>query len=162
MGAPALAIVLGVANRRELEQLQRSAAGPAGLARRARAVLLIADGLDGVAVAERTGYTAVQVSRIRHRFAREGLAGLRDRPRSGRPRVYGQKIRAKVVALTLKTPPEGLTHWSTRELARTVGLSRETVRRIWRDHALQPHRSLTFKFTNDPRAAEKIEDIVGL
>jgi len=162
MGAPGLAIVLGAADRRGLEQLQRSAAGPAGLARRARAVLLIANGLDGVAVAERTGYTPVQVSRIRHRFAREGLAGLGDRSRSGRPRVYGQKIRAKVVALTLKTPPEGLTHWSTRELARTVGLSRETVRRIWHDHALQPHRSETFKFSNDPRAAEKIEDICGL
>ncbi len=162
MGAPALAIVLGEADRKELEHLQRSAAGPAGLARRARAVLLIADGVDGVGVAERTGYTAVQVSRIRHRFAREGLAGLRDRPRSGRPRVYGQKTRAKVVALTLASPPAGLTHWSTRELARKVGLSRETVRRIWRDHALQPHRSETFKFTDDPRAAEKIEDICGL
>ncbi len=162
MGAPALAIVLGEADRRELERLQRASAGPAGLARRARTVLLIADGLDGVAVAERTGYTPVQVSRIRHRFAREGLAGLHDRPRSGRPRVYGQKTRAKVVALTLKTPPAGQTHWSTRDLAKEVGLSRETVRRIWHDHALQPHRSQTFKFTNDPRAAEKIEDICGL
>jgi len=104
----------------------------------------------------------VQVSRIRHRFAREGLAGLQDRPRSGRPRVYGPRTRAKVVALTLKTPPAGQTHWSTRDLAKEVGLSRETVRRIWRDHALQPHRSETFKFTDDPRAAEKIEDICGL
>ena len=162
MGAPALSIVLGEADRKELERLQRAAAGPAGLARRARVVLLIADGMGGVQVAERTAYTPVQVSRIRHRFAREGLAGLRDRPRSGRPRVYGQKTRAKVVALTLKSPPEGLSHWSTRELARKVGLSRETVRRIWHDHALQPHRSETFKFTNDPRAEEKIEDIVGL
>jgi transposase len=125
-------------------------------------VLLIAEGMGGVGVAERTGYTPVQVSRIRHRFVRERLAGLRDRPRSGRPRVYGQRTRAKVVALTLKSPPQGLTHWSTRELARKVGLSRETVRRIWKTHALQPHRSQTFKFTNDPRAAEKIEDIVGL
>lgn len=162
MAAPALAIVLGEADRTELERLKRSAAGPAGPARRARVVLLVADGMGGVEVARRTGYTPVQVSRIRHRFAREGLAGLRDRPRSGRPRLYGQKVRAKVVALTLASPPEGLTHWSTRELARTVGTSRETVRRIWHDHALQPHRSETFKFTNDPRAAEKIEDIVGL
>lgn len=162
MAAPALAIVLTETDRKELERLQRSAAAPAGLARRARAVLLIADGMGGVQVAERTGYTAVQVSRIRHRFAREGLRGLRDRPRSGRPRVYGDRTRAKVVALTLKPPPAGLSHWSTRELARKVGLSSETVRRIWHDHALQPHRSETFKFTSDPRAAEKIEEIVGL
>src|SRR3990170_3839833 len=162
MAAPALAIVLTETDRKELERLQRSAAAPAGLARRARAVLLIADGMGGVQVAERTGYTAVQVSRIRHRFAREGLRGLRDRPRSGRPRVYGDRTRAKVVALTLKPPPAGLSHWSTRELARKVGLSSETVRRIWHDHALQPHRSETFKFTSDPRAAEKIVEIVGL
>ena len=162
MAAPALAIVLRAADRSGLERLQRAAAGPAGLARRARVVLLIADGLGGVQVAERTGYTPVQVSRIRHRFAREGLAGLRDRPRSGRPPVYGPKTRAKVIALTLKAPPAGVSHWSTRELARKVGLSAETVRRIWHDHALQPHRSETFKFTDDPRAAEKIEDIVGL
>ncbi len=162
MAAPALAIVLKESDRRALEHLQRAAAGPAGLARRARVVLLISGGLGGVQVAERTGYTPVQVSRIRHRFAREGLAGLRDRARSGRPPVYGQRTRARVVALTLKPPPAGQTHWSTRDLAKEVGLSRETVRRIWHDHALQPHRSETFKFTADPRAAEKIEDIVGL
>src|SRR6266545_460086 len=162
MAAPALAIVLKESDRRALEHLQRAAAGPAGLARRARVVLLISGGLGWVQVAERTGYTPVQVSRIRHRFAREGLAGLRDRARSGRPPVYGQRTRARVVALTLKPPPAGQTHWSTRDLAKEVGLSRETVRRIWHDHALQPHRSETFKFTADPRAAEKIEDIVGL
>ncbi len=162
MAAPALPIVLTDTDRRELERLQRAASEPAGVARRARVVLLIADGLGGVETAERTGYSPVQVSRIRHRFARDGLGGLADRPRSGRPRVYGERTRARVVALTLKSPPEGLTHWSTRELARKVGLSSETVRRIWHDHALQPQRSETFKFTNDPQAAEKIEDIVGL
>lgn len=162
MAARALAIVLGDADRNELERLQRASAAPAGVARRARVVLLMAGGIGGVEVARRTGYTPVQVSRIRHRFAREGPAGLRDRPRSGRPRVYGPRVRAKVVALTLKPPPEGQTHWSTRDLAKEVGLSAETVRRIWHDHALQPHRSETFKFTADPHAAEKIEDIVGL
>lgn len=163
MAAPALAIILSDTDRGELERLQRASAGPAGLARRARAVLLIAAGLGGVEVARRTGYSPVQVSRIRHRFAGGGgVAALADRPRSGRPRVYGAKTRAKVVALTLASPPQGLTHWSTRELARKVGLSHATVHRIWKAHALQPHRSQTFKFTNDPRAAEKIEDVVGV
>lgn len=162
MAAPALAIDLSAEERQELERLQRASAAPAGTARRARVILLVAAGRGGTEVAERTGYTPVQVSRIRHRFARERLAGLADRPRSGRPRVYGERMRAKVVALTLKPPPEGQTHWSTRDLAKETGLSHETVRRIWRDHALQPHRSETFKFTSDPRAAEKIEQIVGL
>ena len=162
MAAPALAIVLNEADRSELERLQRASSGPAGLGRRARTVLLIALGLSGVEVAERTGYTPVQVSRIRHRFAADGVAALADRPRSGRPRVHGARTRARVVALTLKPPPKGQTHWSTRDLARQVGLSHATVHRIWREHALQPHRSETFKFTSDPRAAEKIEDVVGV
>jgi transposase len=162
VAAPALAIVLGDADRSELERLQRASAARAGPARRARAVLLIAQGLSGVAVAERTGYTPVQVSRIRHRFALEGLAGLADRPRSGRPPQVSARVRARVVALTLKAPPAGLSHWSTRELARQVGLSHATVHRIWQAHALAPHRSETFKFTSDPRAEEKITDVVGL
>ncbi|HAL25876.1 MAG TPA: IS630 family transposase, partial [Chloroflexi bacterium] len=85
MGAVALSLTLSESDRAELERLQRASAGPAGLARRARAVLLIAAGRSGVEVAERTGYTPVQVSRIRHRFAHEGLGGLADRKRSGRP-----------------------------------------------------------------------------
>jgi transposase len=102
------------------------------------------------------------VSRIRHRFAAERLAGVADRPRSGRPPEISARTRARVVALTLKPPPKGLSHWSTRELAKKVGLSHASVHRIWQDHALQPHRSQTFKFTDDPRAEEKIADVVGL
>ena len=69
---------------------------------------------------------------------------------------------AQVVALTLQSPPPGLTHSSTRELARRVGLSYAMVHRIWQAHALQPHRVETFKFTTDPAAEDKIRDIVGL
>ncbi len=162
MAAPALALVLSDADRQELERLQRASAGRAGPARRARVVLLLAAGLAGTAVAERTGYTPVQVSRIRHRFAQERLGGLVDRPRSGRPPEISARKRAQVIARTLQTPPAGLSHWSTREVARTVGLSHATVHRIWQAHALQPHRSLTFKFTSDPAAEEKITDVVGL
>lgn len=160
--ARARAITLSDEDRAELERLQRATSAPAGVARRARAVLLMDSGLSGVAVAERTGYTTVQVSRIRQRFAAEGLAGLADRPRSGRPPVISERTRARVVALTLKPPPRGVSHWSVRELARVVGLSHATVHRIWQAHALQPHRSETFKFTSDPAAEEKIADIVGL
>jgi len=160
--ARARAIVLNDQDRSELERLQRASAAPAGLVRRARAILLMVSGLSGVEVAERTGYTAVQVSRIRSRFAAEGVAGLADKARSGRPPEISARTRARVVALTLRAPPAGVSHWSARELARKVGLSHATVHRIWQAHALQPHRSETFKFTNDPMAEEKIADIVGL
>lgn len=157
-------IVLAADERTELERLVRASSTPAGLSRRARAVVLMADGMPSVEIARRVGYTPIQISRLRRRFAEERVGGLHDRPRPGRPHtVTAQKI-ARVVALTLRGPPKrsGLTHWTTRELARRVGISYGTVHRIWRAHRLQPHRVETFKFTTDPAAEEKIRDIVGL
>lgn len=150
------------ADRSELTRMQRSSSVPAGLSRRARAVLLMAEAISGAEVARRTGYTVVQISRLRRRFAEEGLAGLADRPRSGRPPTISARKRAQIVAKTLKPPGPGLSHWSTRELAATVGVSHTTVHRIWQAHDLQPHRIETFKFSTDPAAEEKIHDVVGL
>jgi len=162
MAAAARPLDLSETERHELRALERRPSSPAGLARRARVVLLMAQGESGVAVATRTGYTPVQISRIRRRFAEERLAGLQERARSGRPPEISARKRAEVVALTLKAPPPGITHWSTRDLARRVGLSHSTVHRIWQAHALKPHRLQSFKFTRDPKAAEKIADVVGL
>jgi transposase len=155
-------LALDAVDREELRRLQRSPSTPAGISRRARAVLLMAEGVAGTEIARLTGYTPVQVSRIRRRFAASGIEGLRDKPRSGRPRQITEAKSARIVALTLKTPPAGLTHWSTRELAQRVGVSHMTVHRLWQAHALQPHRIETFKFSTDPRAEEKIRDVVGL
>lgn len=155
-------IVLGKADRAELERIQRSSSAPAGLSRRARVVLLMADNVSGAEVARMTGYTVVQISRLRRRFAEEGLAGLEDKPRSGRPPSITARKRAQIVALTLKSPGSGLSHWSSRELANQVGVSHTTVHRIWQAHDLQPHRIETFKFSADPLAEEKIHDVVGL
>jgi transposase len=155
-------LALGQADREELQRLQRSPSTPAGLSRRARAVLLMADAVTGTEIARLTGYTPVQVSRIRRRFGEEGIEGLRDKPRSGRPAKITEAKGARIVALTLKAPPKGLSHWSTRELAERVGVSHMSVHRLWRAHALKPHRLETFKFTTDPNAEEKIRDVVGL
>jgi DNA-binding CsgD family transcriptional regulator len=99
-------IVVNEADRAELERWQRASSTPVGLSRRARAILLMAQGLSGVDIAERIGYTIVQVSRIRRRFAQGGVAGLPDRPKSGRPPTVTARKRARVVALTLKPPPQ--------------------------------------------------------
>ena len=155
-------IAVSAADRHELERLHRAPSTPSGLSRRARAVLLMAQGMAGVDIAERVGYTVVQVSRLRRRFADHGVAGLQDRPRSGRPPTITARKRAQIVALTLKPPAAGLTHWSTRDLARQAGVSHGTVHRIWRAHALKPHQVSTFKFTTDPEAEAKIYDVVGL
>lgn len=155
-------IVLLNEERRELEKLLRSQTSASGLVRRARAVLLMAEGQSGTEVARLTGYTPVQVSRIRRRFSEERASGLRDKPRSGRPRAIGPKKTAEIVAMTLQQPAEGLTHWSTRELAEKAGVSHTTVHRIWKAHDLQPHRLQTFKFSRDPQLEERITDVIGL
>jgi transposase len=68
----------------------------------------------------------------------------------------------KVVAQTLESKPRGATQWSTRSLAKRVGLSRSTVSRIWRAFGLRPHRVETFKLSKDPLLVPKVRDIVGL
>jgi transposase len=163
MATIARPLMLSEDERHALVGLQRAPSVPAGVARRARAVLLMADAVSGVEVARLTGYTTVQVSRIRQRFCQERLAGLEDRPRSGRPPSVTKRTTARVVALTLKPPPAGVTHWSTRDLADTIGgVSHTTIHRIWQAHALQPHRVETFKHSTDPNAETKIYDVVGL
>lgn len=162
MARPARKVVLNKPERKELERLRRASSAPAGVSRRAQAVLLMADGHSGVDVAQRTGYTDVQVSRIRRRFIKERVGGLNERSRPGQPRRATAAKIARVVNLTLKPPPKGLTHWSARDVADRTGLSHMTIHRIWRAHGLKPHRVETFKFTNDPDAEEKIRDIVGL
>ena len=153
---------LSESDRKELERLARSPSTVAGLSRRARAVLLMADRVVGTEIARLTDYTPVQISRIRRRFAEEGLNGLADKPRSGRPPRLTEAKRARIVTLTLKPPPAGLTHWSTREIAVRERVSHSTVHRIWKAHALQPHRVESFKFTADPKAEEKIYNVVSL
>lgn len=155
-------VVLGEADRAELERIQRSTSAKAGISRRARVLLLLSQNVSGAEVARMTGYTVVQISRLRRRFSEEGLAGLEDKPRSGRPTSIPARKRARVVALTLKPPGQGLSHWSSRELATEVGMSHTTVHRIWKAHDLKPHRIETFKFSTDPEAEDKIHDVVGL
>jgi transposase len=125
-------------------------------------VLLMAHGVSNVEIAKRIGYTAVQVSRIRRRYADGGVGGLHDRPKSGRPPTITARKRAHIVALTLKPPGGGVTHWTTRDLARATGVSHSTVHRLWQAHALKPHQVQTFKFTTDPEAEARIHDVVGL
>ena len=155
-------VSLKPSDRKELQRIFRSPSTPAGLSRRAHAVLLMSEDLSGVEVARRTGYTDVQVSRLRRRFVEQGIDGLQERPRPGRPRTITARHIARVVALTLKPPPKGLTHWTAREMARRTGLSYIAVHRIWKAHGLKPHRIETFKFSSDPDAEAKIRDIVGL
>src|ERR671912_361310 len=133
----------------------------AGLAQRARIVLLAGEGLSNTEIAARVGVSRPTVLHWRDRYVEGGLGALEDRKRSGRPRRVDA---AQVVAATLTPPPErlGVTHWSSRLLAAELGVGFATVARIWRDWDLQPWRVETFKFSTDPQLEAKVRDVVGL
>ena len=106
--------------------------------------------------------TAQTVSKWRNRFAQQRLDGLLDTPRPGAPRTINDAKVDAVIARTLESLPKNATHWSTRSMAREMGMSQTAVTRIWRAFGLQPHRQETFKLSTDPLFVEKVRDIVGL
>src|SRR3954470_3647692 len=132
-------------DREQLERWVRSSTIPGGLAQRARIVLLAADGVPNVVISERLGVSKPTVTSWRDRYRDGGIAALDDRARSGRPRTLDHR---EIVAATLKSPPAkfGVTHWSSRLLARHLKIGDATVARAWREYGIQPWRSETFKF----------------
>ena len=158
----AVRIELSDAERSELRARARRRKIARADAMRAEIVLLAADGMTNLAIAERLGITRVTVATWRRRFAAGRLDGLVDEPRPGAPRKIGDDKIAEVVTTTLETMPAAATHWSTRSMAKATGVSISTVHRIWRAFSLQPHRSETFKLSTDPLFVEKVRDIVGL
>ena len=150
------------AEREVLEQWARRPKTAQALAQRARIVLACATGAANTAVAARLGVTRQTVGKWRARFVSRRLDGLLDEPRPGAPRRISDAEVEAVVRETLESTPRDATHWSTRAMAARSGLSQTTVRRIWRAFALQPHRSETFKLSQDPLFVDKVRDIVGL
>jgi transposase len=149
------------ADREVLQSWTRSSSVRAGLAQRARIVLLAADDVPVKDIVERVGVSKPTVIGWKRRYAAEGLAGLDDRPKPGRPRTVDD---VEVVLATLESPPRrlGVTHWSSRLLADQLGISHVWVSKIWRKWGLQPWRTETFKFSTDPELEAKIRDVVGL
>lgn len=132
------------------------------LALRSRIVLACAQGVDNCEVARRCGVMRQTVSKWRNRFLERRLDGLLDEPRPGAPRKLDDGRIEALIATTLNERPREATHWSTRLLAKKVGVSQTTVSRAWRAFGLQPHRSETFKLSTDPLFIDKVRDIVGL
>lgn len=156
-------INLSEAQREELERQARSRTATVRLAARARMILMASEGKQDQQIAEELGIARQTVARWRSRFLDSGIAGIeKDAPRSGRkPKIVAPRVES-VVRMTTQEKPVGATHWSTRTMARATGLSASSVRRIWKRHGLKPHLLRTFKVSNDPQFAEKVEDIVGL
>jgi transposase len=157
----AFALILRPGDEAKLTALVRSSTVEAGLAQRARIVLLAAEGVPNAEIGRRVGVSRPTVILWRSRYESGGIAALGDLKRSGRPATVDD---VAVVVATLNPPPEslGVTHWSARLLGRHLGISFGQVARIWREWKLQPWRRETFKFSTDPELEAKIRDVVGL
>ena len=159
----AAVVVLTDEQKSQLLAYSRGRKTPARLVMRSRIVLLAAEGKPDVEIARLLSLVPRSAARWRARFLRQGIAGLQqDAPRAGRPRTIAAETAALVVRKTTQEKPPQATHWSTRSMAAAAGISEASVRRIWRAHGLKPHRLQSFKLSNDPHFAEKLQDIVGL
>lgn len=156
-------VVLTDEQQRTLQQWARGRSLPSRQVERALVVLLAAAGKQDLEIAAEIGISNQKAARWRKRFLEMGLAGLeKDAPRPGRtPTITSAKVQ-EVVRKTTQEKPANATHWSTRTMAQAAGLSEKSVRRIWHKHGLKPHLFRTFKVSNDPEFAEKLEAIVGL
>jgi len=154
-------VEMAAEDRAELTRWLRASSIRAGLAQRARIVLLAADGVGTNEIVERVGVSKPTVIAWKKRYATEGIGGLADRPKPGRPARVDE---VAVVLATLEPPPSrlGVTHCSRRLLADQLGISHVWVSKLWLKWGLQPWRRETFTFSTDPHLEAKIRDVVGL
>src|SRR5216684_305892 len=154
---------LSVEERSELKAMARSRRLPAAPVKRARMLLLLDDGLSWEAVSAQTPCSQDFIARWKRRFEQSRLAGLYARHRGKRPAPGAAKLQARILAFTQqRQPADGATHWSTRKLARELGVSHMMVARVWAEHGLQPHRLEHYMASDDPDFETKAADIIGL
>lgn len=161
-GRPKKLLTLTDQQRARLTEWARRPKTAQALALRARIILACATERFNRTIAKQLRVHAVTVGKWRKRFLAEGLEGLCDEPRPGAPRRISDAKVEEVIARTLESAPAHATHWSTRDMAREIGVSRATVHRIWQAFGLQPHRTEAFKLSADPFFIEKVRDVVGL
>lgn len=158
----AVEITLSRTERRTLESWARSRTLPKRQSERAGMVLMAARNRSNADIAAELGVKPHTVGRWRARFAEHRLKGIeKDLPRGGRPRAR-EAIESEIIRKTTQEKPANATHWSTRTLAKALGVSQSMVQRVWKANGLRPHMVRTFKLSNDPRFEEKLVDVVGL
>jgi len=163
MFMPKLCVVLPPADRAQFATLAAKGTTPQKVAIRARIMLMLADHTRPAHVAARLAVSRNHVHYWVRRYVTLGVSGVvRDASRPGRKkRITADRV-AAIVNATLTTTPPGRTHWSTRSMARAQGVSEKTIRNIWHQHGLQPHRVTRFKLSKDPHFVDKLRDVVGL
>ena len=162
LGRPIKPLIIREEDKEELERIVRSRTVEAGIRNRAEIVLLSSQGRSSTEVGKKLGVTAQTVCKWRDRFSKQGLRGLSDEVRTGRPRTLREERVAELIQRTIGGKPAAGTHWSCRTFAMEHGVSKSTVQRLWNAFALKPHRHESFKISNDPNFVEKVIDITGL
>jgi transposase len=158
-----ISVYVNVSDRAHLQRLIADRNTPRKVVWRAEIVLATGDGLGTMAIMRRTGKSKPCVWRWQERFVAEGVEGLlRDRTRPSRKKPLSAEVKLKVLRMTANEAPANATHWSTRGMAKAVGISHNSVQRIWAEAGLKPHLVRTFKVSNDPKFTEKVTDVVGL
>jgi len=155
-------VVLSEEQKKQLQAFASSRSLPHAQVQRAQIVLKAAEGITNIDIASQLSTTRETVGKWRKRFVDEGIQGLYDELRPGRPRSIEEEQLAQLVRKTLETKPEDGGHWSCRTMAQELGISKSTVQRVWTAFGLQPHRQRNFKLSNDAFFVEKVCDIVGL
>jgi len=161
-GRPTASLTLASEEREVLQRYVRRGKTSQRLALRSRIVLECAKGQNNQQVAAIVGVNAKTVGKWRARFATLRLDGLVDSPRPGAPRQIGDDKVEEVIVSTLESMPKGASRWSTRDMAKNAGISKDSVGRIWRAFGLKPHRTETFQLSTDPDFIDKVRDVVGL
>jgi putative transposase len=161
-GRPKEPVILSEEDHEQLKSIANSRSLPHGLVNRARIILMAAQGDPSRIIAQNVGLSPQTVCKWRQRYLQQGVSGLHDELRPGRPRSISDEEVAMLVRKTILSKPQDGTHWTIRAAAKDTELSRPTVHRIWRAFGLQPHRQRHFKLSTDPFFVEKVRDIVGL
>jgi len=162
LGRPLKPITLTADERAKLVTWSRRPTTAQRLSLRAKIVLAAAEGQANTTIAADLRITLPTVGKWRQRFLDLRLDGLTDEARPGAPRTITDTRVEEIVTKTLETKPKNATHWSTRGMAKSAGLSQTAISRIWRAFGLKPHLHETFKFSTDPYFVEKVRDVVGL
>ena len=147
---------------RELKIRLRSRTLPAEDVRRARLILMLAEGQSYLEIRQALGCNGNYISRWKQRFGEQRLAGLYARHPGRAVEKRTPKLEARILAWTRKSPSDGSTHWTTRKLARQLGINHMMVARVWKRAGLQPHRLERYLASNDPDFESKAADIIGL
>src|SRR3984893_9134563 len=162
MGRTNTVVTVSAAESEQLGSIARSRSLPHSLVRRARIVLMSAEGVSNQTIAARCGVSVPTISHWRRCWRGRGVAGLHGELRPGRPRSHDDEQVAALMRKVLHSRPPNATHWSVRTVAAHTGISKSTVARYFALFGLQPHRSKSFKLSTDPFFVEKVRDIVGL